>query len=364
MIYTNISQPLKDNKPIFFQFWANCILVKGHHRGVIFDIFRRRQIVVSHLFYELFDQYKYESIANIKTNPSFGERRGYLKILDFFVKNDFGIYIDNPAELPPLSMEYDSPYMATTMVFKSDSDANCDFMLDTIRKIAQYPVLSLQINDEGHMSLNTMRAIGEITTQSTIECLHIYTHYLKSYNLSDFTFMIKNLRFRQVIFMQAPMDKQLKPINGAQGTVLFKKDIVDFNDCGNIGRNYFVFNQTFFIEGHSCNTCLNRKISIDKDGNIGNCPLMPHSFGNIKNTSLKDIVSRQDFQRLWNITKDQVEVCKDCEYRYLCTDCRHFIKDRKNIYSQPAKCGYNPYIAKWSDEEGYVPLEESVINHR
>jgi hypothetical protein len=65
-----------------------------------------------------------------------------------------------------------------------------------------------------------------------------------------------------------------------------------------------------------------------------------------------------DFKKLWQITKNQIDVCKDCEYRYMCTDCRCFIKDPQNIYSQPSKCNYNPYVAKWKDEEGYVPIEE------
>lgn len=364
MIFTSISQLSKNTKPVYFQFWANCILVKGYQRGIVFDIFRRQQVAVSRLFCEMMDKYGQRAIGDIKTDTTMENRRGYLKMLDFFVKNDFGIYTDNPSEFPSLSMEYDSPYLATTMVIRTDSDMYREAFLDNVRIASQSQILSLQINDEGHMDLDTMLSIGELTMQSTIECIHIYTHFSKQYRSVDFVFMSKNLRFRQIIFAQAPVSKQIKSVNESQGEVYFKKEPIDFNDCGNVGKPYFVLNQSFFIEGHSCNTCLNRKISIDKDGNIGNCPLMPHSFGNIKNTSLKDIVSRQDFQRLWNITKDQVEVCKDCEYRYLCTDCRHFIKDRKNIYSQPAKCGYNPYIAKWSDEEGYVPLEESVINHR
>lgn len=363
MIFTSISQLSKNIKPVYFQFWANCILVKGYQRGIVFDIFRRQQVVVSRLFCEMINEYGQRSIGDIKEDTAIEERRGYLKMLDYFVKNDFGIYTDNLTELPPLSMKYDSPYLATTVILKTNSNSCREDFLEIVKSIAQNLTLSLQINDEGFMDIATMQSIGELTMQSTIECIHIYTHFSKQYRPSDFAFMTKNLRFRQIVFAQAPVSKQLKSLNESQGDVYFKEEPVDFNDCGNVGKPYFILNQSFFIEGHSCNTCLNRKISIDKDGNIGNCPLMPHSFGNIKNTSIRDVASRPDFQRLWNITKDQVEVCKDCEYRYLCTDCRHFIKDKNNIYSQPAKCEYNPYIAKWRNEEGYVPVERSVAIH-
>lgn len=284
------------------------------------------------------------------------ERRGYLKMLDYFVKNDFGVYTDNPSELPPLSMEYDSPYLATTVVVKSDSDKDYEALVEQMKEIGRELTLSVQINDEGHMTLEMMREIGELTRQSTIGCIHIYTHFSKEYKPKDFLFMMQNLRFRKIVFMGAAETKRVEPISESQGVVRYLKEEMDYEDCGNVGKRYFVIGQPFFIEGHSCNTCLNRKVSIDKEGNIGNCPLMPHTFGNIKTSSLREIVSRPDFQRLWHITKDEIVVCKDCEYRYICTDCRHYIKDKNNIYSQPSKCGYNPYIAKWSDEEGYVPV--------
>ena len=85
---------------------------------------------------------------------------------------------------------------------------------------------------------------------------------------------------------------------------------------------------------------------------------MPQSFGNIKDTTLAKAIEKQSFKDFWHINKDKIDVCKDCEFRYICTDCRAFIKDPQNIYSQPAKCGYNPYICKWQGQEEYVPIED------
>ena len=48
-----------------------------------------------------------------------------------------------------------------------------------------------------------------------------------------------------------------------------------------------------------------------------------------------------------SINKDLIDVCKDCEFRYICTDCRAYIQDKNNIYSKPAKCNYDPYNAEW-----------------
>ena len=85
---------------------------------------------------------------------------------------------------------------------------------------------------------------------------------------------------------------------------------------------------------------------------------MTKNYGNIKDTTLEEAINKPGFKDLWFINKDKIDVCKDCEFRYMCTDCRAFIKDPENIYSQPAKCTYNPYICLWEGQEGYVPVEE------
>ena len=154
MIYTSISQLAGNTKPVYFKFWANCILVKGYKRGIVADLFRRRQVVVSRLFCTLFDKYMSVPVADLNGDTGFDEIKGYLKMLDYFVKNDFGVYTDNPAELAPLSMEYDSPYLSTTMVLKADSDTDRESVLERVKAITRHSVLSLQINDEGHPHLH------------------------------------------------------------------------------------------------------------------------------------------------------------------------------------------------------------------
>lgn len=359
MIFTNIFQHTNPEcKPLFYRFWSNCILIKGYRKSLLYDMFRHRSIVVSNFFCICHERYINIPVSHIANDDSFAERRGYLKMLDFFIKNDFGILVDDISTLPPFSMEYATPYLATNVIIETDSDHRPDCITPTIDLIVKEKIQALQINDYGHLTIEQLNQISEHLQRSSIEAVHIYTHFSIYYTAKQIFLILNNLRIRQVTFIGSPHNKKFDDETAVNGQVSFVTGSIDYSNCGNIGKQYFITNQPFFIEAHSCNTCLNRKVSIDIDGNIGNCPLMPHTFGNIKDVSLREVVSRPEFQRLWHITKDQIDVCKDCEYRYICTDCRHFIKDKKNIYSQPSKCGYNPYIAKWSDEEGYVPVED------
>ncbi len=121
-------------------------------------------------------------------------------------------------------------------------------------------------------------------------------------------------------------------------------------------------NMELFTEAHHYNTCLNRKISIDAEGNIRNCPSMPQSFGNIKDTTLEEPLNHPDFKKYRNHKKDDIEVCRDCEFRYICTDCRAYLEDPHNEYSKPLKCGYDPYTGEWS-EWRTNPLKQAAIQY-
>lgn len=100
---------------------------------------------------------------------------------------------------------------------------------------------------------------------------------------------------------------------------------------------------------------------------------MEKSFGHIKDTTLIEAIDKPKFKEFWNITKDQIHVCKDSEFRYVCTDCRAYIENPEDILSKPLKCGYNPYTGEWSEWSTnplkkkaikYYGMEELVLNNK
>lgn len=130
--------------------------------------------------------------------------------------------------------------------------------------------------------------------------------------------------------------------------------------CGIVSSNLFNSHLSHFTESQHHNTCLNRKISIDKDGYIKNCPSMAHHYGHISDTKLEDVVKLPEFQKYWHIKKDEITKCKDCEFRHVCTDCRAYLDNPDDLYSAPLKCGYDPYTCTWEDWSTN-PLKEKAI---
>jgi len=107
----------------------------------------------------------------------------------------------------------------------------------------------------------------------------------------------------------------------------------------------FFYNRIF-------NPCWGNKIAIDMDGQIKNCLWSTEVFGNIREVNLKRILLTGILEQTWELTKDKIEVCSSCEYRYACSDCRvAALSLNKNIREKTLLCDYNPDTASWTDNK-------------
>lgn len=129
---------------------------------------------------------------------------------------------------------------------------------------------------------------------------------------------------------------------------------IDHSLCGCIDPTYFNYNVPAYYSNRKKNSCLSHKLSIDQFGEIKNCPSKKESFGRVATVDLELTVQLEAFKKEWHITKESILICSDCEFRWMCSDCRVFIQDESNSLSKPVKCGYNPYINKWINEPGYL----------
>lgn len=99
-----------------------------------------------------------------------------------------------------------------------------------------------------------------------------------------------------------------------------------------------------FFYRQSFNPCLGHQVAIDCGGEIKPCLWSPTVLGKTGRDRVSDLIMKGTFDPFWELTKDKIEVCKECELRYACPDCRHTQpagKDRQP--KKPAFCRYNPY---------------------
>jgi len=351
----------------YFNLFACCKMVKGACRSVIIDLQRGIYEAIPNDLYELINENRGKSKEELQ---NFYEKENHKVIHEYFnflIDREYGFWCNSLHEFrrfPDISDEWEIPYPLSNVIIDIGSDLDIDYLLiiDQINKLRIPHVQIRAVNDFDFSIIENMVIACERSNINTIQILIPYQkNEVPILRLKKF--VRKNVRINSLIFHSSPYSKVVKVIDKLSYIVFTKKHFTSLDNCGIVSRNYFCPNLNHYLESKNFNTCLNRKISIDAFGEIRNCPSMKTTFGNIKYKSLIEALNEEGFKSLWEITKDKIDVCKDCEFRYLCTDCRANIKDTSNIFSQPAKCNYNPYISKWKGQEGYITVEKWRNNY-
>jgi len=104
-----------------------------------------------------------------------------------------------------------------------------------------------------------------------------------------------------------------------------------------------------FQKAHYGHNCFLDKLCVAANGTIIPCIMARNIvLGNICQKSLASILKDNLAKEIRSITKDKIEICMDCEFRYCCFDCRVKVKNfsKNNMYSKPIDCLYNPFTGK------------------
>lgn len=116
---------------------------------------------------------------------------------------------------------------------------------------------------------------------------------------------------------------------------------------------FYTDEQTFY-RAQRCHSCLTGKIAVTADGDVIPCIFARNQLcGNIITAPLAEILRGEPLKNIWHTTKDNIEKCKDCEYRYACNDCRPLAQgsdSQKRWLACSAGCSYDPYTGKWEHE--------------
>jgi len=163
-------------------------------------------------------------------------------------------------------------------------------------------------------------------------------HQLITDNKRIFKIVIFRSPFNKIVFCNKPeLDKKVVFIN---------KDIeIDTNDV--IALETFEIRRNIFLEAKNFNVGLNRKLWIKQDGSISNGSQT--RLAKYINEDFNLTVFVYDNKDLFvnSICNDKIEVCKDCQYRYMCISTSKLEYNDNKIYKKEM-CSFNPYTNSWN----------------
>jgi SPASM domain peptide maturase of grasp-with-spasm system len=354
-------------KTIIYKLCQNCKLINGISRSCIYDLQRQQYYPVPHTIKVLFNEANEINLGLINNNfPNRDEWEVIEEYIQFLVLNDLVIEISDDEALlfPDLDTSWDYPAHISNCLI----DANREITWLNVRFINQLEILCchfIQIRFFKKVSVAYLKSILSYINRSAIKVVEFTfpESGSKSFYAEVKELVQVNKKIRSVTIHSSKENALTDPGKLGFGIIISTQESINNSvHCGVVHPAYFTMNIPHYTESLAHNTCLNRKISIDIDGNIKNCPSMKESFGNIKDTTLEEAINKPGFTKYWNITKDEIAKCKDCEFRHVCTDCRAYLENPDDVYSAPLKCGYNPHTCEW-EEWSTNPLKQRAIEY-
>lgn len=251
---------------------------------------------------------------------------------------------------PTLSMDWHVPEKISILnIFYVENISN--YLLFIRPLLINSKVKNVSLQFEG--SINLLFELLEVFNNSYVNNLVLYLQF-KAYEKTDFVFLIMRYPFiSKIILLDAECNNLYYLDPGRQISVESTLQRSINNPKIPIR---FVINHKFFAEAQLYNTFFNKRIFITQNGFISHTTNDVDTHGHVNRFEYL-MEMYEVFLKYWHANKDKIEVCKDCEHRYMCYDSRTPIEKCSKWYYKD-NCNYNPYIGKWQGEDGYVPVKQ------
>lgn len=344
------------NNPDFIILYGNIIPVKGYKRSTLCDTHRETYYLIPNALFELIAKSRDLCIGKLLDLAKGKENKAIvIEYIDFLLSNELAMITSQPELFPQIPLDWKSPLTITNAIV--DFDINSKHNINDIAlQLSDLGCLSVELRFFFSPNIEHLEKVVSAFDDTRIKSIELLTHYNPYLEINSITDFFTNYgRVVQITICGAPEEELLYKTYGHKTLQLISQRVESSACCGFISFNNFTVNISMVTESMQYNSCLNRKVGIDSKGNIKNCPSDTNIFGTLQNSSLKEVVLRDDFKKKWKLSKDTIEICQDCEFRYICTDCRVYIHNEKNIHSKPKHCNYDPYTAKWVKDETVTP---------
>lgn len=335
-----------------FRLFACCVPVRGARRSIVCDLGRQTYRFIPNSLFEILTEHRDRSLPEIKQLYGHEHDAEIDRYFEVLAAEELGFWCDEPEAFPPLDLAWQAPERITNAILDVDAGSAHDYGA-ILGQLDDLGCRALQLRCFHAPALAEVERMLAPTVRGRLRSIELLLGHRAELTWEALVALCgRHPRLFRVTVHGAP-EEGSRELPGSAAVVEMRREaIASPACCGCVHPSWFAPNMEAFLEAQRHNSCLNRKVSVDARGDIRGCPSLARSFGNVREVSLHAAVAQRDFTALWEINKDQIEVCRDCEFRYICTDCRAYLSRPDDLYSKPAKCRYDPYGAEWRRTAG------------
>lgn len=323
-----------------FKLFSNCFSVKGINRGLIIDVQRKNYYPIPNQVIDLINEYSGKEIYSLFEDFQ-NDKNVLKKYIRFFLSNELVIVTNDIKRYPAISNSFERPYNLDTITL--DSSLSTTISQDFLEnKIDNLGVSNLRIICKDY-DLQKLTEILKFINKARVKSVVLYIKHNAGLESELIKLQNKFARITEVIFYEVNKNEPIKSKFIYETKALEETLSMKINNQDNFLLDLFNFNESL-----KYSLAYNRTIYIDSLGNIKRYISDESIFGNVAIHDLNEIVLKPEITDFWEINKDKIKVCQDCEFRYICPDGSIPVKTAENkYYAYSQSCNYNPYANTW-----------------
>lgn len=325
----------------YYRFYECCKIVKGANRTAIYDLQRFNFYFIPNSVMEIFLDYENIKIKTLFNDYS-SQRNQLMKYFDYLLCNELIFTTDNPETFPRMNSVFEKPHFLDFLFLEIDNLQK--FKISFLRKNIDKTGVDHIVFINSSSSTENLNIVLNLLIDSRVKLITYISLFDKTLINETLNLKSKHERLKKIFFYNSPTE--LTQSNEDENVEYFEGTLSSLLNRRISSVKSLTLNIKTYLESLSYNLYYNRRAYINNCGEVKPSYNHKEYYGNITDENLNDIILKDNFQNIWKLTKDQIEVCKDCEYRYMCPDNRIPIKN-KNMHYHKDTCNYNPYTNTW-----------------
>lgn len=334
------------SKDHYLNLFASCPIVQGYSRSIIVDLQRNNYWFITNEQAQVFKEQNSVNIAKIYTQLQADTEEVIENFIHFLIDNEIA-YLSNDDEsdlFPNINFKWKSTSVINTLSVDVES---CEPII-TKEHIKQLRTKNLILICKKKIDLNALLETYQKTPLRSIEIIINSKDYLKNSLIQIAS------QHPKITAFHLRKSKETK-------TIIYNHIPFFYTQKSDYRMHTFRIDIRLFSEAIHFHPYFNQRMHINTKGQIKNSAETKKTFGNINDDNLVDIVESPAFRRLWNVKKEDIDICHDCEFRFMCVDKRIPHKRADKKWYSNEECTYNPYICKEVKQDGYRSLEDTGV---
>lgn len=306
----------------FYVLYSHNIPVRGKEISAIYNVHKGKIIFLPNSMVDIIEELRSNSIADLRLKiTEKADKKIFDEYLLFLEKHRLGMYVDNPEQFPPMQKLWRNPYDIMTAVIEFDCFHQNYDLLDVLKQLDSFSCNFLELRCY-KTDLSFITKVLNTIYFSGFRSINLVLEYMPGIESEIEKIYQKHTKLECILIFDSP----LKISNPENDAVKFTTMGIDDNNL-HISGGELIINTKYFMEAQFYHPYFNRKVVIDRFGNLKNDLSFQKIFGNVNGREIASVLENTDFKDLWNACPDKVIEYQNDPLRY----CRIYTDNLKKI---------------------------------